>query len=929
MIGTALGQYRITAALGAGGMGEVWRARDEKLGREVALKVLPVGFAEDAERLARFEREAKVLASLNHPNIAHLYGMETAMPAMSGTATATRTDAGVEEGPASSIQHPAPGEAAVTYLVMELVEGEGLDEVIARGPVPVDEAVAIALQVAEALEAAHEAGVVHRDLKPANIKLRPDGTVKVLDFGLAKTWQAEGEASSLSLSPTLTQHATAAGVILGTAAYMSPEQAAGTAADRRADIWAFGVVLWEMLTGRRLFEGETLSHVLASVLKDEVDPARLPLGLPRGLRGLIGRCLERKPTRRLQAIGEARIALEDVKREPAGHAVAAEAASVRTGGGRPSAAKLPWAVASIATALLAAVAAVGFWSGDQASPRDRRVLRANIPTPPGSSFALEAFAPGSGTVSPDGSRLVFAVVGADGRRALWVRRLDEMVPRPLPGTEGASYPFWSPDNRHVAYFSGDGNLRKIDTTGGPPVTICPAPNGKGGSWNDRDQILFTPLHNSAIHVVSAAGGEPREVISKADGVTSQRFPHWLPGGRFLYLARSTEGPEHDRVMVASLDDPSPGRELLAAPSNVVVASGFLLFIREGTLMAQPFDPERAELNGDAVPLAEDVMYMAAARFGAFSASDNGVLLYNTGRVVMHSELAWVDRSGEVIANVGVGDLFFDLRVSPDGRSAAVVELEAGAGTSDIWIYDLERGLRTRFTFDPNNDWYPVWSIDGTRIDFASSPAGDNEIWSNEVGGAGTPEAVFRSENHQVYPQSWSPDGSRLVFERVGVQNNADLLALPSDGGEPVALVASSFSESHGSVSPDGRWMAFVSDESGVDHIYVTTFPEPARRWQISSEGGIYPRWSSVGAELFFVNPEGMLVATEIDTSGPTLTVGGSTDLFKLNLTGVYRYPYDVAPDGERFLIIRGSESANSDPMAVVLNWDAELGSKRR
>jgi serine/threonine protein kinase len=922
-----IGGYRILSPLGAGGMGEVWRAEDTKLGREVALKMLPAEFAGDPERMARFEREAKVLASLNHPNIATLFGLETVM---SGTDADSDADADADAGTGADgnskfIFHNSKLTAsAVTFLVMELVEGEDLSNRIARGPIPVDEAVSLARQIAEALEAAHEQGIVHRDLKPANIKLKADGTVKVLDFGLAKAWETGSADASLSLSPTMTQHATAAGLILGTAAYMSPEQAAGTAADRRADIWSFGVVFWEMLTGHKLFEGETISHVLASVLKDEVGLDELPASTPPRLRDLIGRCLERKPRQRLQAIGDARIVLEEYERDPS--LLTAVGASHEAGDATSSSrsSKLPWIVAALATALFAISTGVVLWTGAEGATKERRVLRANIPPPPESSFGLEAFAPGSVVISPDGSRLVFAVVGTDGQRVLWVRRLDELAARALPGTEGGSYPFWSPDSRHVAYFSGDGNLRKIDTNGGPPVTICTAPNGKGGSWNRDGQILFTPLHNSAIHIVPAAGGTPIPAISKPDTITSQRFPHWLPGGKFLYFARSVEGPEHDRVMVASIDDPDPGRELLAAPSNVVVASGYLLFIREETLMAQPFDPSAAALVGDAVPVAEDVMYMAAARFGAFSASENGVLVYNTGNVVMHSEVAWVDRSGEVTANLGTGDLFFDLRVSPDGRSAAIVELEASAGTSDIWIYNLQRGLRTRFTFDPNNDWYPVWSVDGSRIAFASSPNGNNEIWAKEVGGAGEAEPVFQDEDRQLFPQTWSPDGEWLVFERVGVDNNIDLFALPSGGGDPVALVASSFSESHATVSPDGRWMAFVSDESGTNHVYVTTFPEPARRWQISTDGGSFPRWSADGSELFFVNSSSGLVATEIDGSGSTLSVGSSSTLFQLNLVGVFRYPFDVAPDGSRFLVIRSASVASSDPIVVVLNWDVEL-----
>ncbi len=804
---------------------------------------------------------------------------------------------------------------------MELVEGEDLSNRIARGPIPVDEAVSFARQIAEALEAAHEQGIVHRDLKPANIKLKADGTVKVLDFGLAKAWETGSADARLSLSPTMTQHATAAGLILGTAAYMSPEQAAGTAADRRADIWSFGVVFWEMLTGHKLFDGETVSHVLASVLKDEVKVDDLPKSTPPRLRELISRCLQRKPRQRLQAIGDARIVLDDYERDP--DAFAAPATGVDGGvvGSTRERSFIPWAVAAFSTVLLLG-AVVAMMRLPEAAPPT--VLRAQIPPPEGTSFALEAFGPGAGVISPDGLKIVFAATDSDGLRMMWVRRISDLTARPLPGTEGAVFPFWAPDSRYVAFFSGDGKLRKIDTTGGPPITICVASNGKGGSWSDDGQILFAPAHNTPIHLVSAAGGESRPVTEMPDGVSSQRFPLWLPGGKFLYFARSSQGSESDRVMVGSLKEPGPGVELFAAASNVAFASGQLLFIREETLMARPFEPETATFLGDAVPVAEDVLYIAGARFGAFSVSQNGLLVYNTGLVDMQSELVWVDRGGELIASLGTGDLLFDMAISPDGRFAAAGVLDETAGTGDIWIYDLIRGLKTRYTFDPNMDWYPTWSPDGKRVAFTSNRQAPDDIWIIDVSGSGTDELLFEDGENQALPEAWSPDGQWLVYQRVDEANNSDIWAFPTAGGEPVALVASSFTEVLASISPDGRWMAFVSDESGSNEVYVTTFPDPARRWQVSTEGGSFPRWRGDAAELFFTNAGGDLYSAEIDGSGETFDVGAIKKLFSWNLAPGFRWPYDVSSDGQKFLLNRGTAAAESDPMTVVLNWEAEL-----
>ena len=919
-----IGGYRILSPLGAGGMGEVWRAEDEKLGREVALKMLPSEFAGDSDRMARFEREAKVLASLNHPNIAHLYGLETCEVNESTvgegfTPSRETAESGAEAGATSSPQDPKTS-GPVTFLVMELVEGEDLSERIARGAIPLDEAVPIARQIAEALEAAHEAGIVHRDLKPANIKLRPDGTVKVLDFGLAKAWETQNADSSLSLSPTMTQHATAAGLILGTAAYMSPEQAAGTAADQRADIWAFGVVLWEMLTGHKLFAGETVSHVLASVLKDEVDLDELPESTPLRLRELIARCLQRKPRQRLQAIGDARIVLEDYERDPEAFVAPAPVAEREAIEPVRSKSILPWVVAAVTTVLFLATG----WLATRPALDDRIVLRADIPPPDGMVYSLQAISPGAAQISPDGSRIVFGAANAEGKRLLWIRRIRDAIASPLPGTDGAAYPFWAPDSRHVGFFAADGKLRKIDTSGGPPVTICVARNGKGGSWNEEGEILFAPAHDAPIHLVSAAGGDSVPVTEVGEGVTSHRLPTWLPDGRFLYLARSAGGPEGDRVMLGSVDAPGEDRELLAAASNTVVAGGLLLFMREGTLMAQPFDEETPQLIGDASPLAEDVLNIGGARVGAFSASKNGVLIYNTGRSESKSEIVWVDRGGEVLSSFGGGDLLFDLVTSPDGRFAAVTELESSVGTADIWVCDLERKLRTRFTFDPTNDWYPAWSPDGRRIAFASARNGSDGIWVKEVGGSEDAEMLLEVSDKQVFPQDWSPDGEWVVYERLGADNNTDLCAVHVRDGQSIELVTSPYRESFAAVSPDGRWMAFTSDESGNDEVYVTTFPEAARRWQVSTTGGTFPRWSRDGRELFFASRGGDLFVAEVDGEGDTFDVGRVQELHTWQLAAAFRWPYDVSANGDDLLVIRGLTTQVREPLKVVLNWDTEL-----
>ena len=885
MIGTTLAHYRITAALGVGGMGEVWRAEDTKLDREVALKMLPEDFAEDPDRHARFEREAKVLASLNHANIATLYALEH----LDG-------------------QH---------VLVMEVVEGEGLDEVIARGPVPVDEAIAMALQIAEALEAAHEAGIVHRDLKPANIRVRPDGTVKVLDFGLAKAWESEGGDSSLSLSPTLTQHATAAGVILGTAAYMAPEQAAGTATDNRADIWAFGVVLWEMLVGNKLFGGETVSHVMAAVLKDDVDLDELPPETPAYLKALIGRCLRRKRRERLQAIGDARIALEEgAEEEPELFVNEAKPA------GRSS---LSWIMAA-AAAMAAVILGVLLW-GEKSE--EIRVVRSSIPAPPGTVFHLEALNPGPATISPDGCKLVFTARDDEGNYMLYLRALDESGAHALAGTEGGHYPFWSPDSEWIGFFA-QGKMKKIKEHGGPPLTICEAADGKGGTWNAEGVIVFTPDSATMLHRVAAVGGEsmPISELDLENGDNSHRQPRFLPDGRHLiYYARNNAGDNRSKVRVLGLQEGGSGRDLVESNATGWFAAGHLLYVRDDMLMAQPFDPEALEFTGDAFPVAEDVVVRAMTGIGVFSASDDGVLVYQTGTQEAEIALQWFNRDGLLLDPVGEKANYQQVSLSPDGRTAAVVILDTALGTQDIWMVDLERGLRTRFTFDKASDNYPVWSADGESLIFASRRDGTRAIYQKSVTGHSDVELVY-SADVDIFPSSWSPDGRFVAFDQPGTGTGSDFWILDLEDGPNAEVFYQTDAEDGAAMfSPDGRWISYFSQESGRGEVYVTPFPGPGRRWQVSDNSGTWSQWSSDGGEILYQEENGLVKSVVVDGSGDSLIIGATEDIVSLASPIITGAKFSFTPDAQRVLACVANENQQSDYLDLVVGWTEELRNK--
>jgi Tol biopolymer transport system component len=915
MTGTILGQYQITDQLGAGGMGEVWRATDTTLGREVALKLLPADFAADPDRRARFEREAKVLASLNHPNIATLYGLET-------VESGTGTGAGGEGDPTSNIQHPTSVGGPVHFLVMELVDGEDLSDRIARGPVPVEESASIALGIAEALESAHAAGIVHRDLKPANVKIRPDGSVKVLDFGLAKAWETDAADHSLSMSPTVSKHATLEGVILGTAAYMSPEQAAGTPADQRADVWAFGVVLWEMLTGHKLFEGETVSHVLASVLKDEPDIEALPDDTPPVLVELVSRCLRKKPRQRLQAIGDARVHLEEYLADPDGFdasAAAQEPAAQMAPGWRPW---LPWAALAVLAAGLVASLLLG-----RSAPE--RILRATIPPPEGSLFNLAPVGPGPVAVSPDGTRLAFSAQAEDGSVLLFVRRLDAPDAVVLSGTDGAQYPFWSPDSRWIGFFTRrDGTLKKIDTLGGPPVTLCDAPNGKGGSWGADGIIVFAPDATTPIHRVAAAGGESTPITEiDSSRHDSHRHPRFLPDGtNLLFLARGQTDAQ-SAVVVTSVDG-GEARDLLQSPSQAEATDNHLLFVRDNTLMSQPFDSSDVELVGEAVPVAEAVMEIPGAAVAVFSASPAGILAYQSGEAESATALEWRDRDG--VANGVLGDLapYGGAVISPDGRHAAVRIPDPSTGAEDLWIYDIERNIRTRFTFDADDDTWPVWTPDSSRLFFASNRDGRYAIFAKDISGAGEVVPVYAAER-DIFPTDLSPDGRHLVFFATGGDTTTDLFVLPlGDGGEAISFRQTEFSEGVGKVSPDGRWLSYNSDESGQFEVYVTTFPEPGRRWQVSTDSGGYAYWRADGREIVYTAMDGSLMAAEVDSTSETFRVGRVEELFDIQPPEAGGAYYHLTSDGQRFLVVPSTIQRADTLLNLIVNWEQTIAERQ-
>ena len=869
--GIRLGAYEVIASIGEGGMGQVFRARDTKLDRDVALKILPEAFAQDADRLARFQREAKTLASLNHPNIAAIHGLE---------------DSG-----------------GVTALVMELVEGDDLSQRIARGAIPLDEALPIAKQITEALEAAHEQGIIHRDLKPANIKVRPDGTVKVLDFGLAKALDPVLGSGEVSQSPTITTPAmTRAGVVLGTAAYMSPEQARGRQADKRSDVWAFGCVLYEMLTGTRVFDADGMSDTIAAVLRAEPDWTRLPPHLPQSITRLLKRCLEKDHKRPLRDIGDARLEI-DAHAESAARGGVTQPAPTLSRRSR-----LVW-LSAVAVLLLVTVALAAWATRAMPAPAE---VRFNIDTP-GVSDPLDL---ASLAVSPDGLNVAF-VAAVDGQPHVWVRSLDSVVSRPLTGTAGASLPFWSPDSGSVAFYA-DGSLKRIDLAGGLVRVLGKALFGFGGAWNRDGAILMVQSPASPILRTSADGTTPVE-ITRLDGKQmGHAQPHFLPDERhFLYFVQGT--PDVRGAYVGQLDEPGT-RRLFDADSAGVYISGHLPFVRRATLFAQPFNLSRLEPAGEPFLVADDV---SGSQLAGVSASAGGVLAFRTGTVSVERQFVWLDRSGKELGTVGdaATEKLYP-SASPDLGQLAFFSLVNG--NVDIWLLDTRRSVLRRFTDYVGVDLFPVWSRDGWRIAFGSDHNGKPGLYEKSTTGADTEELLLPGEAGNVVASDWSPRDDVLLFQR-----DQDLWALPMRGSErkPFAMTQTEFEEREGKFSPDGRWIAYVSNSSGPFEVYIQPFPGPGQQVRVSTRGGAQVQWRADGRELFYIALDGKLMAVPIDMSanGQSVTPGIPVPLFTTRVgriigPGGSGPQYVVSADGQRFLMSTLVQDGSSSPIRVIVNW---------
>jgi serine/threonine protein kinase/Tol biopolymer transport system component len=877
--GEHLGPYEIVEPIGKGGMGEVYRARDPRIDREVAIKISAAQFGE------RFEREARAVAALNHPNICTLYDV----------------------GP--------------NYLVMELVEGPTLADRIKEGPIPLDEALRIAQQIADALEAAHNRAVVHRDLKPGNVKLRHDGTVKVLDFGLAKiapTASSDAAARSEN-SPTLTIGMTEAGAILGTAAYMPPEQARGKPVDKRADIWSFGVVLYEMLTGERLFQGEDVVETLAAVVHKQPDLSKVPERAQRLLR----RCLEKDPRNRLRDITGMEFLLE----EPPAPSEPPTAPTPSRLGLRS------WFWPSVAAFIALALMPINILHLRE-QPPERQILRYTLPVP--EKTTIQQFA-----VSPDGH-----YVGIAGSSGLSVRPLESLQTQALAGTEGATYPFWSPDSRYIGFFA-QGKLNKISVTGGPPQALCDAgTNPRGGTWN-RDGVIVFSAGNS-LSRVPAAGGVPIQV-SKPEG-GQHRHPVFLPDGhRFLYVA--VLGKDNgiylgsiESSLERSPDGKGAPRRLVADESQPDYFDGHLLFVRDGTLMAQPVDPKTMNLTGDLFPVAEKVSGGTNTGDRNFSVSGTGLLVYLTGTAGGARQHLWFDRAGKELGPLGgpVSSLN-NFALSPDAKRV-VVQRQAGSN-SDLWMSDLEHGTEGRFTFDASVNGYPVWSPDGSKVAFTSTRAGGvNNLYQRASNGTGQDELLLESKDNEA-PWDWSRDGRFLVFS-VQTPKGSDLWALPvirektgekAGDKKPIPLLQSDFSKTQGQLSPDSRWLAYTSTESGRPEVYVVPFSPsaqgpnaqgrvatPSGKWQVSIAGGTQPRWRADGREMFYMAPDQKLMAVEVKPS-QNFDRGTPQALFTSRSAyggaSVFPSGYVPSPDGKRFLIVTAAgERGEQPPLTVVVNW---------
>ena len=902
MVGNTVSHYKILEKLGEGGMGIVYKAHDTKLDRTVALKFLPSHLSASGQDKARFIQEAKAASALNHPNVCTIHDIQ---------------------------EHDGR-----MFIVMEFVDGHTLRD--KRGTISFKHAVDIGIQIADGLSAAHEKGIVHRDIKPENIMIRKDGIAQIMDFGLAK----------LRGVSRLTKE----GSTVGTAGYMSPEQVQGQDADHRSDIFSLGVLLYELFTGQLPFKGvhETaLAYEIVNVDAAPMSAANAEIG--PGLDGIVLECLEKEPSERYQSAAEISKDLKRCKRESgrAGTSRSAPSQAVKHSpvtpppiGSSGDRRHLPlgWILSTFILLLACAVLAFLFVRKGTA---ERRTTRSSL-LPPETKWFVSKGA-GHFAISPDGSTLAFVAKDSGGTNMLWIRPLDGLTSHPLSSTEGAEYPFWSPDGRMLGFFA-DGKLKRIEISGAPAQTICEATWSRGGTWNQDGVIIFSASPVAPLSRVLASGGVPTS-ITKLDTATlenTHRWPHFLPDGKhFLFLGR-TANKEADVIYLGSLDTLEKPKVILHASSNVAYSAGHLLFIREHSLIAQPFDATRLELAGEASPIADRVYYDPSFNRAIFAASVNGLLVYQQGVAVGERQLVWLDRSGKKLGVAGKAGNPIDLRLSPDGRRVAIAQYDDQSRNYDIWIHELSRDVPTRFTFDPALHRLPIWSPDGLQIVFASNRKGQWNIYRKAASGAGAEEIVLDSNFNKI-ATDWSPDGKCIVFFTTGdKRTNVDswILKLPPgySGGtsEAIPFLRTEFNEGQGATfSPDGKWLAYQSDASGKNQVYVRPSSGSGGQWQISTAGGTRPHWRRDGKEIFYLGEDGRLTAAEIRENGSALELGAVRPLFKVdavtNVGGISFLDgsaYDVTADGQRFLVNVFLEKTSPYPVTLVVNWDEALKKKQ-
>jgi len=892
--GTHLGPYEVISPAGAGGMGEVYRARDTRLGRDVAIKVLPPHLASSPELRARLDREAKSISSLQHPNICTLF------------------DIGHQDG--------------IDYLVMEFLEGETLAARLKKGSLPTDQLLKIAVEIADALDKAHRHGIVHRDLKPGNVMLTRSGA-KLMDFGLAKPAALTPTAPSGSLpafTAAVTQSSpqspiTVAGTMVGTFQYMSPEQIEGHEADSRSDIFAFGAVLYEMATGRRAFEGKSQLSVASAIL--EKDPDRVSVlqpTSPPALEHLVERALAKNPDDRWQSARDMKAQLEWI-------AVAGSKANIPAIGAQRRRVHQALVIATAgAAAVLALTLGLAYW---RASER-KHVLRTHVLPPAGSGFNFLASSIGPPVISPDGTKIVFAAREASGRQMLWVRSLDSVAPRVLTSTDGATFPFWAPDSRFVGFFA-DGKLKKIDVTGGPPQALADVVNGRGGSWSRTGIIVYSPSPTSVLMRISAAGGNAAQVTTfeKQRGENSHRWPDFLPDGEhFLFFGRSGKGIDQTGIYIGSLSGGSH-RLLFAHDSNAIhVEPGYLLYVRDRVLVARRFSTQKLEFTGEPIPLAEGVATNGAV-FRAILGASPSVLVFQGGNTSSGWQLAWHDRSGKLLGSVGENAAYLWPAISPDGKKAVAAVVDPRVGTPDLWIFDLVRGTRTRLTFEPGQETNPIWSPDGGTIFFAADYGGSFGIHKKVTTGLRPSEVVIDTDAEER-PFSICSDGQHLAYTRndPSGKTRADIWVMPLvEGGKPAPLLAGEFEEVIPIFSPDCRWLAYSANDSGRMEVYITSFPEASGKWQISTNGAVNARWRSDGKEVLFISQDdGRVFAVDIRVAGGQLEMGTPRPLFQVNAMPGPMGPFALHPDGRRLLINATLGKDSGEPLTVIYNWTESL-----